>query len=278
MVNTHTSASFEREKNLKAAGITLLFSLILLLCFIFIIIPTIQVIPKPAYAPIEVILESHLPETVVPVNKSSGDGAKSSSSLGKTANSALPNNVPDKASATPSTVPKTNPTALHGGASNTSGNKTPAVENSPKAVFSGAKGTTHDNSDNNDDFNKYSNQLGGNGNGNGNAAGTGEGNGNREGHGSGNGVSIGHGLKGRKILRTPLFQDEFNENAKVIVDVTVNKAGKVIDAEINPRGTTTSNYTILSIAKKKAFQLTFTLGNDEEQTGSVNFNFRVNSN
>ena len=76
----------------------------------------------------------------------------------------------------------------------------------------------------------------------------------------------------------PSFQDEFNENAKVIVDVTVNKAGKVIDAEINPRGTTTSNSTILSIAKKKAYQLTFNLGNEDEQTGSVNFNFRVNSN
>ena len=278
MVNIQTTASFEREKNLKSAGITLMFMLLLLICFVIIIIPNIQATPKPAYAPIEVILESHLPETVVPVSNNSGDGLKSASSIGTTANSAPDNNHPELAAATPSTVPKTNPTASHGAASNTSGNKTPTVENSPKAIFSGAKGTSHDNSDNNDDFNKYSNQLGGNGNGSGNASGTGEGNGNHAGQGNGSGVSIGSGLRGRKIVMKPSFQDEFNENAKVIVDITVNKIGKVIGAVINPRGTTTSNVTIRRIAINKAKQLTFNLGNEDEQTGSVNFNFKVNSN
>ena len=279
MANIQTTASFEREKNLKAGGITLLISLVLLLCFIWIIIPTIQVVPKPAYAPIEVILDSHLPVPVVPVNDNSGDGSQASSSVGTAAdNSAPPNNVPDKAAATPSTAPKTNPPALHGAGSNTSGNKNPAKENSPKAVFTGSKGTSTNNSDNNDDFNKYNDKLGGNGNGNGTSTGNGEGSGTHAGHGAGSGVSIGSGLKGRRIKMYPTFQDDFNENAKVIVDITVNKLGKVIGAEINPRGTTTSNATIRAIAKRKAYELTFNAGNEDEQTGSVNFSFKVNSN
>ena len=278
MVNMQTTASFEREKNLKSAGITLLVMSLLLICFIFIIIPTIQAIPKPAYAPIEVILDNHLPETVVPVSDNSGDGVRSATSQGTSANSAPSNDHPELAAATPSNVPKTNPTASHGAASNTSGNKTPAVENSPKAIFSGAKGNSHDNSDNNDDFNKYSNQMGGGGNGSATATGTGEGSSAHAGNGNGSGVSIGSGLRGRKIVMKPSFQDDFNENAKVIVDITVNKSGKVIGAVINPRGTTTSNATIRGIALKKAYQLSFNLGNEDEQTGSVNFNFKVNSN
>ena len=279
MGNTQTTASFEREKNLKAAGITLLFSLLLLLCFIFIIIPTIKVIPKPAYAPIEVILDSRMPEPVVPVNDNSGTGAKASSSEGTdNSNSAAPNNHPELASATPSKAPETNPKANHGAGSNTSGNKTPAKENSPKAVFAGMKGTSTNNSDNNDDFNKSNNKTGGGGNGNSTNAGTGEGSGTRPGHGAGSGVSIGSGLKGRKIVMRPSFQDEFNENAKVVVDITVNKTGKVIGANINLSGTTTSNPTIKAIAIRKAYQLTFNGGTEDEQTGSVNFNFKVNSN
>ena len=278
MVHTQTSTSFEREKNLKAAGITLAISVLLLFCFIMIIIPNIQVVPKPAYAPIEVMLENHPPE-VVPVTEPSGKGSSESSSQGtSTTNSAPPNNHPEIAAATPSAAPKTNPVARHGGASNTSGNKTPAVENSPKAVFIGVKGTSKDNSDNNDDFNKSNSLTGGNGNGTGNQNGVGEGTGKHEGHGSGSGVGIGSGLHGRRIMKTPSFQEEFNENAKVIVNITVDKNGKVIAAEINPRGTTTANATIRNIARKKAFELTFNLGNEEEQTGSVNFNFRVNSN
>lgn len=278
MVHTQTSTSFEREKNLKAAGITLTIAILLLLCFIWIIIPNTTAVPKPAYAPIQVMLDNHLPE-VVPITDPSGNGSVDASSQGtSTANTAPPNNRPELAAATPSAAPKTNPVARHGAGSNTSGNKTPAVENSPKAVFTGVKGTSKDNSDNNDNFNKSNSLTGGNGNGKGNQNGVGEGTGKKEGHGAGSGVGIGSGLQGRRIMRTPTFQEEFNENAKVIVNITVDKSGKVIAAEINPRGTTTSNTTIRNIARKKAFELTFNLGNEEEQTGSVNFNFRVNSN
>lgn len=97
------------------------------------------------------------------------------------------------------------------------------------------------------------------------------------GTGSGNGVSISRGLQGRKINRFPSFQDDFDENAKVAVDIKVDNAGNVIGATIQPRGTTTANTSMKAIALQKARQLKFNADNDaaEEQIGTIIFNFRV---
>jgi len=97
------------------------------------------------------------------------------------------------------------------------------------------------------------------------------------GNGAGNGVSISRGLQGRKINRFPSFQDDFDENAKVAVDIKVDNAGNVISATIQPRGTTTANASMKAIALQKAKQLKFNPDADgaEEQIGTIVFNFRV---
>lgn len=105
----------------------------------------------------------------------------------------------------------------------------------------------------------------------------GEGTGDKgQGIGSG-GLSIVRGLQGRKISRFPSFVDEFNENAKVAVDVRVDPNGNVIGANIQPRGTTTANASIKNIALQKAKLLKFTSNPDaaEEEVGTVVFVFRV---
>jgi outer membrane biosynthesis protein TonB len=105
----------------------------------------------------------------------------------------------------------------------------------------------------------------------------GEGTGDKgQGIGSG-GLSIVRGLQGRKISRFPSFVDEFNENAKVAVDVRVDPNGNVIGANIQPRGTTTANASIKNIALQKAKLLKFTSSPDaaEEEVGTVVFVFRV---
>ena len=89
-----------------------------------------------------------------------------------------------------------------------------------------------------------------------------------------NGLSIKSGLSGRKVAIRPTFTDEFNENAKVCVDVTVDASGKVLTATINPRGTTTTNAAIRNIAKKKAFEIKFSNGKDED-FGTIVFDFKV---
>lgn len=93
---------------------------------------------------------------------------------------------------------------------------------------------------------------------------------------SGNsGVRIRSGLNGRRFTRLPSFEDEFNENAKVAVDIRVDKNGTVISAVVNPRGTTTTNSNVRSIATRKAMQLKLNAGEEEEQTGTILFDFKL---
>lgn len=146
----------------------------------------------------------------------------------------------------------------------------------PKAVYKG--GTTQNNSGGNgaDSYNGIRNQgiaggKGDQGKANGNPASdsyTGNG-----GTGKG-GVSIRSGLSGRRFTHLPSFTDDFNENAKVAVDITVNESGAVTSAAINPRGTTTTNGGIRGIALSKARQLKLTSGSSE-QTGTIVFDFKL---
>jgi outer membrane biosynthesis protein TonB len=97
------------------------------------------------------------------------------------------------------------------------------------------------------------------------------------GYGSGNGVSISRGLQGRKINRFPSFEDDFDENAKVAVDIKVDNNGNVTSATIQPRGTTTGNVNMKNIAIRKARQLKFNIDEDGaiEQMGTIIFSFRI---
>lgn len=89
------------------------------------------------------------------------------------------------------------------------------------------------------------------------------------------GVRIRSGLSGRSFKHLPSFEDDFNENAKVAVDIKVDKDGNVISAIVNPRGTTTTNGTIRSIATRKAMQLKLNAGDEDEQTGTILFDFKL---
>jgi hypothetical protein len=146
----------------------------------------------------------------------------------------------------------------------------------PKAVYAG--GTNNSNGGNNaDSYNGVRNQgiAGGKGD-----QGNPNGNPNSDSYkgnaASGNsGVSIRSGLNGRRFTKLPTFEDDFNENAKVAVDITVSKDGSVTQAIINPKGTTTTNQNIRGIALRKARSLKLNAGNEDEQTGTIVFNFRV---
>lgn len=95
------------------------------------------------------------------------------------------------------------------------------------------------------------------------------------GAGGSGGVSIRNGLDGRRITKLPSFEDDFNENAKVAVDITVDKSGNVTVAIVNPRGTTTTNQNIRNIALRKARSLKLNAGTAEEQTGTLVFSFKL---
>jgi outer membrane biosynthesis protein TonB len=146
----------------------------------------------------------------------------------------------------------------------------------PKAVLGAYKGGTGTGGNNQDEFNNVKNQ--------GIAGGTGDqgkanGNINSDNYkgdgGTGNsGVAISRGLTGRRITRLPSFEDDFNENAKIAIDIKVNESGSVISAEYSSRGSTSGSSTLKAIAKRKAMQLKFNAG-DDESSGTVIFNFRL---
>lgn len=70
------------------------------------------------------------------------------------------------------------------------------------------------------------------------------------------------------------FEDEFNQNAKVYLDVHYNAAGGFTSSSIG-KGTTTSNATIIGIAKRKAAELKFPQS-DDGGLSTILFNFKVN--
>jgi hypothetical protein len=83
---------------------------------------------------------------------------------------------------------------------------------------------------------------------------------------------------GVKVLNIPAqsFEDDFKENAKIAIDIVTDASGKVISATYQPRGSTTSDPQMVSIARKRAFELKVGSG-DSPQRGTIIFNFKARS-
>ena len=86
------------------------------------------------------------------------------------------------------------------------------------------------------------------------------------------GVSVVRGLSRRHPIHFPGMSDDFNENAKVYVDIEVDASGNVTNAGIS-RGTTTANSNLLRIAIQKAKQLKFPASSNDSERGTILFNF-----
>lgn len=285
---------FERQKNLKALGITVLIC-IALFSLMFLISWNLPQAPQPiADEGIEVNLGNseeglgdiapELPgemaaaeETTIAVPKTTAaqdepevmkevaDNEEEDAPVIRTSNK--PEVKPKPAAVLPKATKKTAPEVV------AATPKPPA----PKAVYKG--GTTASNSGGNggDSYNGVRNQgiAGGSGD-------QGKPNGNPQSDsytgngGTGkSGVSIRSGLGGRRFTHLPSFTDDFNQNAKVAVDITVSSSGSVVQAMVNPKGTTTTNQNIRSIAVAKARQLKLNASEADEQTGTIVFDFKL---
>jgi hypothetical protein len=102
------------------------------------------------------------------------------------------------------------------------------------------------------------------------------GHGNNPNHiGNGGGGKGGIQLSGRKILNPPCPVNDSKEEGVVVVIITVNKDGKVIEADPNGRGTNTSSSVLKSKARQAALCAVFSssANGQDEQTGSVTFKF-----
>jgi hypothetical protein len=83
----------------------------------------------------------------------------------------------------------------------------------------------------------------------------------------------GYNLGGRKATYLPKVTDT-KEEGIVVVTIKVNKAGKVIEAEPNGRGTNTSSAALKSKARQAALQATFAPSDAfDEQIGTITYKF-----
>ena len=121
--------------------------------------------------------------------------------------------------------------------------------------------------------NPFKNGTGGEGSGNDNGNGNGNGPGSGIGKG-GFGRGIGIDLKGRAVVKPPKLPSDTKEEGKVVVEITVDSEGNVIEANPNGRGTTTSSALLKAKAKHAALATKFNVdGKFEEQQGTITIVF-----
>jgi hypothetical protein len=288
--------NFESEKNLKATGYTAVICALLLILMLYISWTQPVIVPPVVEEGIEVNLgnsdqglgtdqpylpgkpsaedkEKYTPPKQAVVEKEpvkdveTDDNNKEEAPVVKKAVVTKPNatKIPDKEivkkAVRPVKVPETTPTP---------------PKPHPKAVFHGTNGAGTGGNEA-DDYKPGGNQGVAGGRGDQGKPGGDPNSTNYTGGGHGNsGVSISRGLGGRHITGTPAFTDEFNENAKVAVDITVDGNGNVVEAHYSPRGSTTSDANYKAIAERKAKQVKFSSGSDES-SGTIIFNFKIHS-
>lgn len=143
----------------------------------------------------------------------------------------------------------------------------------PKALMGTVSGTGNGGNDA-DDFKPGGNQGVAGGRGDQGAPGGDPNSNNYTGGGHGNGIAISRGLAGRHIISAPSFTGDFNENAKVAIEVHVDENGNVTDANYDMRGSTTSESNYISVAKQKAHLVKFNSGSGES-VGTIIFNFKI---
>ncbi|MEO6131486.1 MAG: cell envelope integrity protein TolA [Saprospiraceae bacterium] len=135
-----------------------------------------------------------------------------------------------------------------------------------------------------EDYNKakksYGDLLGGSGKGNtGKPGSQGDPNGdpnatNLEGITKGSG-RVGGGLGKRGVLNEPQISDKSQKTGRVVINVCVDKSGKVIKAEYTQKGSTTTDSELKEIARKAALQFKFTVSEILEQCGTITVDFKV---
>jgi TonB family protein len=122
-----------------------------------------------------------------------------------------------------------------------------------------------------------SSYTGKNGTGGGPGTGTGTGGGDGDGNGPGKGSGISFDLSGRKLLLKPSIDDRSQETGKVVVSITVDKAGNVTEARPGARGSTTTSAYLFAKAKDAAMKARFNASPEaaDIQKGTMTFVFLV---
>ena len=84
-------------------------------------------------------------------------------------------------------------------------------------------------------------------------------------------------LEGRKVNSLPLPKYELQKDGIVVVEVFVDRSGKVTRANPGYKGSTTLEENLLRVAKEAALKATFEVKQDapEVQKGTITYNFKL---
>lgn len=274
---------FERNKNLKALAITIIVCVAIFFIF-FYIRWGMPVIEKPLFAEgIEVNIGnsdvgSGNVQPLVPGEPAPETNPQDNStpppSQPNTTPAASENTENPEPDAVPTTTSTPNKTATNN-TSTTKNNKptttTTIPTPKPKVVmpkYSGGNGTGGNNASDYNDSRNQGDDISGNGD-KGKPWGSIDG----KAYDGPGGTKI-YGLGRRKITSFPTFTDDFDENAKVAVDIIVDKSGRVTFTRVNPVGTSTTNKKTRAVAERRARDIKFEPSN-EEQRGTIILDMRV---
>lgn len=96
--------------------------------------------------------------------------------------------------------------------------------------------------------------------------------------GSGIGSGVSFDLSGRTSKQIPRPSNNFKKGGTVVVTIFVNRLGNVSRAEYNPKGSTTMDAQLISLARQAAMKAKFSPNEDapEEQKGTITYNFELN--
>lgn len=290
----YMSDSFEAKKNAQASMFTLGVAGLVLLIFILIKMdfPTFEL--PVADTAVEVNL--NIPEEIAPTVGGGGGGGggnpvQATGPAGIAYSPPQPgekddvkdiedNNDKESPAILKPNNPKPTATKINSNHSVVKTEPKPVVETPapprPKAILGKTVGGNSTGGGVTDNYDRSGGRGNGNGVGNGDGINGGNGNGAGGGNGTGNGQGTGPKNFGTRVLNiaNQSFEDEFNENAKVAMEIVADERGKVLSATFQPRGSTTSNRKLIDIAERRAFELKLgTSGGG--QKGTVIFNFKL---
>lgn len=85
-------------------------------------------------------------------------------------------------------------------------------------------------------------------------------------------------LTGRKFVQRPSINDNSQIEGRVVVEIVVDKNGRVLRARAGVRGSTITNANIIRKAEDAALKAQFNASSDapEEQIGTISFIFKLN--
>lgn len=97
---------------------------------------------------------------------------------------------------------------------------------------------------------------------------------NLEGVSKGSGM-VGGGLGSRGVKYEPTISDNSQKIGKVVLNVCVDRSGKVISAEYTQKGSTTTDTDLRALAERSAMKFVFTESTIEKQCGTITVDFKV---